>query len=458
MNWFKQVFDETAQELTPVETLQRFRASIEPDWIQQALQLTGAATVRRRRLPAEQVIWLVLGMALMRDLPMDQVVAKLDLALPGSGTRLAKSAIPPARQRLGSEPMKKLFELTARQWALQSAAKYAWRNLSVFAADGTTFRLPDSEDNRTTFGLADGGNGPSSYPLARAVCIMATRSHLMLAADIGEYKKGEHALLDDCIAAVPDNSLLILDKFFTATKYKIGISQRGVNRHWLIRVKKGARWRVVEDLGTEGAIVELVASAKARKLDPSLPKQFKARALCYQFPGSETENWLLTSLLDSQMYPAKEIAALYHERWDIELAYDELKTDLLQREETLRSRSSQGVYQEFWGTLIAYNLVRFEMQGVAEEVKLPPTRISFVMSLRTIRYNFLAMSFNAPGAIPKRLRRMREELKEFILPPRRSKRRYPRAVKIHRSKYPRKPRPTAIESPKETSDAAITGN
>src|SRR5512133_950989 len=131
----------------------RVRASIDPDWIEEALEATGTATLRRRRLPAEQVIWLVLGMALYRNRPIDEIVAKLDLALPGPrGPTPARSAVAQARARLGEEPMQWLFERCAETWAHESARKYAWRGLALYGVDGTTARVPDSPENREHFG------------------------------------------------------------------------------------------------------------------------------------------------------------------------------------------------------------------------------------------------------------------------------------------------------------------
>ena len=147
---------------------------------------------------------------------------------------------------------------------------------------------------------------------------------------------------------------------------------------------------------------------------------------------------LLTSLLDPKAYPASEIVALYHERWEIELAYEELKTHLLDREETIRSRKPDGVRQEVCGILLAYNMVRLEMARCAAEAKVEPIRISFLASVRQIRseWDWLAIS-DSPGAIGKHLAKLRADLKQLVLP-RRRERNFERAVKIRMSGYPRK--------------------
>src|SRR6478736_4665001 len=138
------------------ELLPKFVASLDPEWIEEALQATGTATIRRRRLPAEQVVWLVIGMCLFRDLSMRELVTTLDLALPGSrGERVAPSSIIQARDRLGDEPLRWLFERTASTWAHSSARAHSWRGLAVYGVDGTTLRVPDSDENRHHCGGQD---------------------------------------------------------------------------------------------------------------------------------------------------------------------------------------------------------------------------------------------------------------------------------------------------------------
>jgi hypothetical protein len=152
------------------------------------------------------------------------------------------------------------------------------------------------------------------------------------------------------------------------------------------------------------------------------------------------EPMLLTSLLDPTKYPAQAIVALYHERWEIEMGFDELKTDMLEHNVPMRSQTPEGVRQELWGILLAYNLVRREMEQVANEANVSPLRISFIASYRFIRDEFLWSAVARPGTIAAHLKRLRQQLSLFLLPKRRSARRYPRAVKRKSSQYPSKPR------------------
>jgi len=200
----------------------------------------------------------------------------------------------------------------------------------------------------------------------------------------------------------------------------------------------------------DDALVELEVSHEARQREPDLPKKWMVRAVGYQRRGFKPQT-LLTSLLDPEQYPAKELAALYHERWEIELGYDEVKTEMLERREHIRSKKLEGVAQELWGLALAYNLIRLEMLRIAGEARLPPNRISFVAAHRLICDEWWwSCGTQSPGAIPKHLRRLREDIERFVLPPRRSERSYPRAVKIKMSNYPRKRplAPSAVRSAK----------
>lgn len=419
----------------------RFQASIDPAWVLEALSATGTATLRRRRFPAEQVIWLVLGMALFRDLPIIDVVKELALVLPGSGAgRIAASAVMQARARLGPSPLRWLFEKCAEVWAKRSADRLRWRGLAVYGVDGTTVRVPDSPENRETYGeqSAGGGRGASGYPLVRIVTLMALRSHLLLAARFGPYGVSERKYARDLWPVVPNDSLVVVDRNFMYAKDLMPLEANGTNRHWLTRARKNNKWRVVKRLGPGDAFAEILVNRHARREDPTLPERWSIRAIRYRRRGFR-EQTLLTSLLDPARYPREEIIALYHERWELELGFDEVKTEVLERQEAIRSRTAAGVEQELWGVALAYNLVRLEMERAAEVAEVPPVRMSFAACFRAIKFQLLLFAAISPGKMTKVLERFHHELAaSCVLPPRRSERLYPRAVKIKMSNYPRK--------------------
>lgn len=422
-----------------------FAQSLDPAWVEQALRATGTATIRRRKLPAEYVVWLVIGMAMLRDRSIAEVVRHLDLVMPtatGKRQHVSGGALVQARDRLGTEPLAWLFRTTAAHWASASAQEHRWRGLVVLGVDGSTLRVPDSPENDAHFGRAgtSRGDAGAAYPQLRLVSLMVLRSHLLWDVAFGAYNDSELALAQPLWAQLPPSSLVIVDRAFATYENFQTLSHPAQQRHWLTRAKQGkrmARLRPVQALGPGDALVELRPSTRTRKLHPNLPETLTVRAISYQRKGFKPQS-LLTSLLDPVAFPAAEIIALYHERWELELAYDEVKTHTLEREETsLRCKKPERVAQELWGLALAYNLVRLSMAEVARRAGVLPNAISYRHTLHFVRAFWISAWLASPGVLPKRLQTLYDELPLLLLPPRRT-RNYPRAVKIKMSKYPRK--------------------
>ncbi|MHB1846435.1 MAG: IS4 family transposase [Deltaproteobacteria bacterium] len=403
--------------------------------IQAALQTIKKEPIRRRALPPEVVIWLVIGMALLRERCISAVVSHLRLAAVGPRT-VSGSAIVKARYRLGEQPMAALFAYTADAWALPSAAAAPWRGLALFGVDGTTLRIADTAENEVAFGRPGSapGRGKSGYPQVRLVGLSALRSHLLYAAALGPYGCGECTLAKKLWYLLPDRSLTLVDRGFIDYALFHDIMASGQERHFLTRSKKNLRWEVLSELGPGDRLVRLTLSAAVRRKRPELPESLIVRAIDYQRKGFRLET-LLTSLIDAQLYPADEVRVLYHERWEIELTYGEVKTHTLEREESIRSKSPERVRQEIWGLLIAYNLVRRHIERFADHRRLDPLRISFRGALLLVRNTCICAAYGV-GSTRKLLDAMDEEMNLLILPPRRP-RRYARAVKIKMSNYSR---------------------
>ncbi|MBI5882064.1 MAG: IS4 family transposase [Elusimicrobia bacterium] len=365
------------------------KSQVDVEWVKSSLTMHGVATVRNRKLAVEQVMWLVVGMALYRDRPIAEIVRRLDLVLPGpDGKRqgVSQGAIPPARDRVGPEPVRELFETTARHWALASAERHRWHGLMVLGADGTGIRVPDTKENRTAFGLPGSSRRSAGYPQVRAVGLMVLRSHLLLGFNFAGCRTGpgEIGLATLLLERLPSYSLVVLDRYYINYHLWHQIRAGGEERHWLARGRKGLKWRAVKSLGRGDALVEIEFPRNLRAKHPDLPEKFLARVVRYRRKGFRPQV-LLTSLLDAEKYPTAEIAELYHERWELELGYDEIKTHALERMEAIRSKTPERVAQELWGLAVAYNLVRHEMEAVAADCGVPPRRISFRGSLRLIR-------------------------------------------------------------------------
>lgn len=263
----------------PMEGLGRLGAHLPLAWIEEALSATGSASIRRRRLPAEQVVWLVIALALYRRTSMSEVLENLDLALPnGSASAVTRAGICQARQRLGAEPLAVLFERTAQAWCVLNAPSYAWKGLSLWAMDGTTFRTPDSPENRAFFGAQGYASGKvASYPQVRGVSLTAIPTRLLADMAFGEYETNEMRYAEELIPRVPNHSLTVFDKGFFSASILLGLTLQGQNRHFLIPSKAHTKWEVLS--GTpEDALVRMKVSPQARVKHPGLPEYWEARA------------------------------------------------------------------------------------------------------------------------------------------------------------------------------------
>jgi hypothetical protein len=431
-------------------SFEMFSDTLDPAWIAQALATTGTATIRRRKLPADYVVWLVIGMALLRDRSIREVVRHLDLILPASGARptVSGSAIVQARARLGPQPLAALFAQSAAVWSTAAADAERWRGLAVYGVDGTTLRVPDSAENETAFGRAPvRWESTGGYPLLRLVALMVLRRHLLAGLAIGAYRDSELTLAASLWGQLPEASLVIVDRRFSAYALFHRLGNPAHRRHWLTRARHGActlTWRVVQRLAPDDDLVDLTPGRQTQRAHPDLPPTLRVRAIRYRRHGFRPQV-LLTSLLDPAAYPAAELVALYHERWELELGFDEVKTHTLEREEALRSKTPARIEQEVWGLAIGYNLVRLAMARAAARVGVPALRISYRHALLLIRGFWASAWLAAPGVLPRRIERLHEELALLVLPERRP-RRFPRAVKIKMSNFPRK-RPHPKKSP-----------
>ena len=414
----------------------RLGAHLPYEWIEAALEYKGKASIRVRRLPAQQVVWLVIGLALYRHLSIKDVLDDLDLALPELEDRcVTASAACQARQRLGAEPLHWLFQTSAKAWHNEDRAAFQFHGMDLLAMDGTTLRLADSAANREHFGAQRYADSKvANFPQTRGVTLMAVSTHLVLDACFGVYKTSEMTYARELLPSIPDNSLTIFDRGFLSAELLCNLVARGTQRHYLIPAKSNTNWKLIDGTDEDGT-VEMKVSNEAMALDATLPATWRARAIRIA-DGKGKLVYLLTSLTDRKIFRAKQLVDCYWRRWEIETSYRELKHAMLGSAHTLRSMTVEGVTQEIWGALIAYNLVRVEIAKAALEAKCQPTDISFTLAFRTIQYElFIAAATQAQGKLPAGLKRLRQrlvlDLKEF-----RPGRKFDRVVKAKAQRYP----------------------
>ena len=424
---------EFCSDLAPHD-FERFGSLIDPVWIDEALRQTGTVSLRRRRLPAERLVWLVIGLALFRNEPIWHIVQQLDLADGPSQCAPVPSAAVAGRERLGEEPMSWLFDRMASCWGSYSIPDQArFHGLRTYAVDGVVFSLPDTAANLEQFGRPKNSHGSGAWPQLRAVCLMDTYTHLLRAACFGDFRTGELSFAAPLVHAVPDDSLTIFDRAYFSSAFLLDWQKSGCQKHWLTRTKNKLRYELSHEFAPGDCLVRLPVSPQARKLHPELPSHWEARLIECKV-GGEVRRFL-TSLCDAQRYPARDIAAHYVQRWEIELGFREIKQGMLKKATTLRSKLPQLVRQEVWGMLIAYNLMRYEMAKIANEIQVEPQRLSFQWMSLAITTAMYHWPIQTPGTFPKRLALLQQQASNYVLPERR-KRTYPRILKCNVTKYP----------------------
>jgi len=419
------------------EDLSVFQKELPIDWIEQALKQTDKASIRRRKLPAELVVWLIVGIGLYRNRSISEVVAKLDLQLVNKlGETVAPSAIPQARQRLTDTPLQALFDISANHWLEREDKEDTWHGLQLYSIDGTQLRCADSPETAEEFGYIT-NNPPkhTEYPVIRMCALMSLRSRMIKDVKFGSSGIGEINYAKQLVNSATENSLTILDRCYLSAELMINWQRAKPNQNWMTPIKRNTKYRVIEQYAENDFLVEMNVSGHARKQDPSLPEVWQARLVTYKDQKQKNHiTGLLSSLHNPQQYPAEDILDVYFERWEIENGYGEIKQYQLDESILLRSQTVQGIKQEIWGLLIAYNLIRVEISQIAKEAKVSPLRISFVMAMRYIQDELMWCAIASPGTIPKKLRAMRDNVKQFILPEKR-KRPKSRTVRFSKTQY-----------------------
>jgi len=418
------------------------RDRLDPTWIEEALQSTGAVSVRRRKLPADVVVWLVIGACLFAGQAFDQVIRHLGLTPRTSRHNLqappSSGAVAEARKRLGDRAMKSVFEVTARHWSsAQPVEQVGFCGLRVLCVDGFSVRTPDTGSNFAEFGKPASRRGEAAYPVVSVVALMEAVTHLVIDVELGGANASELVLFDGLVDRIPGASVTLVDRNYDSVWHLWRLGDPSRERHWLARSKGRKQARVIEEFGPGDQLVEIQTPREARRKHPELPDRITVRRIHYT--AEKTEVTVLTTLTDPKRYPAADVARLYHQRWEIEMAIDDMKTEQRDSAVTLRSKAPVGIRQELYGLLVAHNLVRVEMAHSAALLGVPPTRISFHRALLVVCDHLCAtVEVSPPTKWADHMVLLRSRLQHLLLPERRSDRHYPRAMKMPVGRYARK--------------------
>jgi Insertion element 4 transposase N-terminal/Transposase DDE domain len=357
--------------------------------VHEVLRQTNKASIRERDLPAHVVMYYTIALALYMRSSYREVLRCLLEAVewlldPSVKVKVAgKSGISQARSRLGAEPVKKLYEAVVAPIA-EPGTKGAWyRQWRVVSLDGSTLDVADTVDNDEAFGRPRTGRGASAFPKIRFVALLETGTHVLWAAQMDPYGTSEQALAERVAPALRPGMLCLADRLFPSYKFWQAASKTGADLLW--RVKQNIRLDVAKRLPDGSYLSRLYASDKDRRKQRN---GIVVRVIEYRLKdveGAEPLYRLITTILDHKLAPARELAALYHQRWEIETALDELKTHLRGAQIVLRSKTPELVKQEFFGLLMAHFAIRRLMHEAALKADVDPDELSFLHSVHVVQ-------------------------------------------------------------------------
>jgi hypothetical protein len=345
------------------------------EMIDEVLTATRRTQQRIRLLPARVVVYLLIAGCLFADLGYQQVWSKLVAGLrPLPVPEPSGSALRQARQRLGPAPMRALFELL-RGPAATSAAMVWWRGLMPVVIDGTVLTVADSPANLRRYAKQRGNNGGSGYPTLRLSALLACGTRSVLDAVFDPLSTGEIAQAHQLARSLRAGMLLLGDRNYASADLITKIAATGADL--LIRCKSNRKLPVL-DRYPDGSWLSTVGGLRVRVVD--------ARISITTTGGSHTGDYrLITTLLDARRHPAGDLARLYHQRWEIETAYLELKSSILGGR-VLRARTPDGIDQEIHALLITYQVLRTAMTDATDSRPgLDPNRASFTTALNAAR-------------------------------------------------------------------------
>jgi hypothetical protein len=370
--------------------------------VRAVLEQTGRASVRERDLPAHVVVYYVIALALyMRSSYREVLRCLLEgvqwLLDPSSVIRVAgKSGISQARSRLGLEPVKALFEATVGPVA-EKRTKGAWyRQWRVVSLDGSTLDVADTTENEKAFGRPGASRGSAAFPRIRFVALLENGTHVLWAAQVDKYATDELTLAEQVVPALQKGMLCLADRFFPSHKLWQKAAATGADLLW--RTRQNARLDIDQRLPDGSYLSRIYPSTSDRRNEC---KAIVVRVIDYRLdkvPDAEPLYRVITTILDHKLAPARELAALYHERWEIETALDELKTHLRGAQIVLRSKTPELVKQEFYGLLMAHFAIRGLMHEAALKAGEDPDRLSFLHSVRVVQRRMARFAAIPPSA------------------------------------------------------------
>jgi len=316
---------------------------------------------------------------------------------PGVRLKVAgNSGISQARTRLGWEVMRQLHDELVKPIAVASTKGAWYRGLRLVSIDGSTLEVADETANDKAFGRPGASRGTSAFPQLRFVSLVENGTHVLFGTQLGAYASGEITLAKAVLSALRKGMLCLADRNFFG--FQLWVQARSTGADLLWRIKTNARLPREQALADGSYLSRIYSSESDRRHQRNA---ITVRVIEYRLQGvsdAEPIYRLLTSLLDPQGAPANELAALYHQRWEIETALAELKTHLRGAKIVLRSKTPDLVRQEFYGLMMAHFAVRGLMHEAALKADIDPDELSFLHAVRVVRRKLTTSHAIPPSA------------------------------------------------------------
>lgn len=426
--------DESGRILDRIAGLEKV---IPPSAVAKALERTGKKDNRNCRLTSEVMIWVVTAMGLFTEMPIRQVF-KACRRFRKDETSPARSSLCMARQRLGSAPLAELHRLVVKPIATEGTPNAFYRGMRKLTIDGTVLDAPDCPAHQD-LGRSSGSRGPGCFPLLRKVSLMEVGTHVELAFVHGGWKDSERTIVEPLWESIPDDSLLIEDRGLYSFS---SFSKLNEKCKLLVRITKSMAFNHREALPDGSFLTKIYKAHWYRTNDKG---GVPVRVIEYklndpQRVGHDQVHRLMTNLLDAEKYPAEELIAEYHERWEGELVFDEQKThqDPCRAEKTtnLRSQTADGIKQELYALSLAHFVVRYLMHHAAIEAGVDVDRLSFRGSFQILKTRLPECTATQPRGLLQWFQNLISELAQERIEARRN-RINPRVIKRKMSRWPK---------------------
>lgn len=373
--------------------------------VDQVLADTGRVSRRNRDLPAHVVVYYVMALALFLQSSCTEVLRCLLEGLqwlsdPGRPIKVTgTSGISQARTRLGSEPLVRLFEAVAAPMATERTRGAWYRGWRTVAIDGSALCVADTSANAAAFGRPSASRGKSGFPQVRFSALVETGTHAAFAVAMDRYSVDEMTLARRLIGSLASGMLCLADRYYSGYRLWREATSRGADLLW--RVRANTRLPCAQRLEDGSYLSAIYADTSDQRRERN---GIVVRVIEYRLNRAGDGGLvyrLITSILDPAAAPAAELAALYHERWEIEGMFDELKTHLRGARMVLRSKTPDLVRQEFYGLMLAHLAIRGLMHEAALQADIDPDRLSFIHAVRVVRRRLQQHVGFSPSGLPE---------------------------------------------------------